>query len=101
MKKIYKYQLKFININELKLPKDYTVLSMQMQGGQLSLWIIFDLKNENNLIDTTIGMFATGELIKPTLDAYLGTFQLNNGAAIFHVFTLKKGFIDDNYNGNY
>ena len=58
MKVIYKYQLPFKEVAEIKLPRDAEVVRIDGLDGFLWLWAIVDTDNETE--DRTFYLFKTG-----------------------------------------
>jgi len=88
MKTIYKWTLAVIGKQVLSLPKGTKFLDVQMQGGMPQLWGLCNPENEKE--DRTILMFGTGNPVKDEGE-YIGTFQMEEGALVFHVFEKANG----------
>lgn len=80
--KIYKYPLKFDPIQELNLPLNAKILSVQMQGKIPTLWAMVD--ETQNLEVRKIRMLHTGTTCIGC-NKYLATLQLREDW-IAHVF---------------
>lgn len=86
---IYKYPLQVQDKQTIKLPSGYKILTVQVQDGIPCLWAMVDTSIdcvEVNIIThgTGNGIFGNEEL------RYIGTYQLNNGVLVFHVFESKS-----------
>ncbi len=89
---IWKYVLERRRIQTIRMPKGCKILSLQTQFLKPSLWVGFDHQNrdyyhrvEEARVFVTIG---TGEDVPDSLSSmnFLGTYQVDNGAEIYHVF---------------
>lgn len=58
---IWKYVLKDKPVQKIELPEDYQIVSTQMVGTDICLWIMIDTKSPKKKI--TIEMIETGEKI--------------------------------------
>jgi hypothetical protein len=86
-KTIWKYILEVTDTQTIKLPKGAEVLSVQIQLGGPCMWALVDpnAKEEERLFET----FGTGHPIPcdaVTGRRYIGTYQLESRAMVFHVF---------------
>lgn len=87
MNTIYKYELEVIDIQEVELPEDCKILSVQVQRGKVYLWALINIVRP--LSKRTFRMYGTGHRIEfDVVDKlnYISTFQLQNGLFVFHVF---------------
>jgi hypothetical protein len=87
MRTIYKYEIETTDTQELNLPYGAEILCVQVQNGKPCIWALID--TEQNLIDEhTIITVGTGHRLGYTFSKanYLGTYQLQGGALVFHVF---------------
>lgn len=85
MRVIYKYPI-HENI-EIELPADAQILSAQLQYGEPVLWILLDPstpKTKRHIIGV-----GTGHQV-PDNSNYIGTFQLNDGDFVIHLFEIKQ-----------
>jgi hypothetical protein len=71
------------------IPTGYKILCVQLQDGQPTLWVQVEPNNDKEPV--TIEIKGTGHLMN-TVDSrnYIGTYQLHNGALVFHVFEIKE-----------
>lgn len=82
---IWKYSLKATDYNEILLPTGAEILCVQMQNGEPCMWAMVnseETKKELHIIET----FGTGHSIDHNPRKYIGTYQLQNGYLVFHVF---------------
>lgn len=86
MKAIWKFPLSMIDSQSILMPEGAQVLAVQVQGGVPCLWALVD--TEAPQVSQTVRIHGTGHRCDDTLDRhnYLGTFQLERGALVFHVF---------------
>lgn len=89
MRVIYKYQLEIKDFQEVELPSEHRILSVQNQNGTICLWAVVD-DQETSMTKRRLTIIPTG-VPNPDLDFYLGddieyiaTVQL--GPLVFHVF---------------
>jgi hypothetical protein len=82
---IWKFPLTVTDTQFISLPKDAEILCVQVQMEAPCLWAKVDSTIEDKetvLIET----FGTGHPMDEKNRKYIGTYQLNNGHLIFHVF---------------
>lgn len=72
------------------MPEGARVLCVQSQGNEPKIWVLVDEsrhQEEKRVFQT----FLTGQTFNlPTLYEYLGTFQLNGGNFVGHVFEIMN-----------
>lgn len=82
---IWKYQLEVTDQQEINIPDEAELLTVQIQNGVPCLWAKVNPKN----LSTTkqILTFGTGNPFTGGLGLlYVGTYQLHEGKLVFHVF---------------
>lgn len=85
-KTIWKYSIATTDYQELTLPNGANILTVQVQGGIPCLWALVDPEEQNSRVK--IRIFGTGHVIEDQDELkYIGTYQLNGGGLVFHVFT--------------
>ena len=84
MKTIHKFQLSRQARTEFVLPVGYKVLTVQEQGGLVTLWVLLD-DEELNVRRVAFLTYFTGAPLTAYPDKYIGTVQLLGGHVI-HVF---------------
>lgn len=97
MKTIYKYTLGVTDMNAIPMPFGAEILSVQVQNGSPQIWALV----EKNAVPFT-RYFATvgtgnpfeteykdefGDQVKPK---FIGTYQLEGGKLVFHVFEVPE-----------
>lgn len=88
-KVIWKFDLKPNEGDEMvavvNMPVGAQVLTVQMQYGEPRLWALVDPNAPK--ADRRFQVVGTGHKFNPKPSAhYLGTFQMQSGAFVFHVF---------------
>ena len=84
MKTVYKYPIIATDDIVINLPKGAEVLCVQTQGNEPFIWALVD--PEEPLEPRRFRMAGTGHPIEETDLTYRGTFQLQGGALVFHLF---------------
>jgi hypothetical protein len=82
-RQVWKYELQNM-VFQLEIPKGGTILSLQMQKGIPCIWILVDIEAEKE--SRTFEVVGTGNPISHEEGQYVGTFQLQSGELVFHVF---------------
>jgi hypothetical protein len=83
---IYKYPLELTDSQELFLPKDGLILSVQIQRNQIMLWALVD-SNVKDHERRIIRIYGTGQEHIPASELrFIATVQMNNGQFVWHVF---------------
>ena len=69
------------------MPMNSTIISLQIQRGIPTLWVIVDMA-ESNMSPRHFLSFGTGYTISETREPlnYIGTYQLPESGLVFHVF---------------
>lgn len=85
MKAVWKWPLNVVDKQDIFMPAGAEMLTVQVQDGKPCLWAMVDpsLPKERRVLCTA----GTGHAIQEEtgLD-YVGTYQLEDGALVFHVF---------------
>ncbi len=83
MKTIWKFELP--TSGNVDIPKDYEVLEVAAQGGNLCLWALVDPEAER--VSRSFPIYGTGHQIKNSKDlVHIGTAHFEKQALVFHVF---------------
>jgi len=83
-KVIWKYPLEITDEQTVTMPKVATILHVGTQDNKPYLWALVNPKSEDaNYLVITRG---TGQPVKAFSGKYIGTYQINNGEFVFHVF---------------
>jgi hypothetical protein len=88
MKAIYKYPVSPA-FSSIELPRYSKILCIQMQGNQPCLWAMVD-KDCKEKESRIFEIYGTGHDMKEVPQEYIGTFQVNGGQFVFHVFETFK-----------
>jgi len=85
-KRIWKYQLEVVDVQNILMPKGAEILTIQVQYGEPCLWALVDPKEE--VEKRTIEIFGTGNPISVDMEMrkYISTFNLLDGGLVFHAF---------------
>lgn len=85
-KYIYKYELELVDVQQVEMHKDATLLSCQIQRGKLTLWAIVEPANpfEKRMIE----ILGTGQDMQDIPRTYIATVQ--DGSFVWHIFEINK-----------
>jgi hypothetical protein len=84
-KTIWKYTLLVEDEQTLEMPEGARLLTVQIQHGRQQLWALVD--DAEKLVSRAIATRGTGHPADGLDECdYLGTYQLSDGALVFHVF---------------
>lgn len=81
---IWKYPLPITNISCIPMPRGAKVLTVQTQEDGPYLWVLIDEKAAP--MSRYFAVYGTGHPLSDNLGTYIGTFQIEGGALVFHVF---------------
>jgi hypothetical protein len=87
MEKIWKYSLNFKPDVSFPMPVAAEILSLQAQNGNPCLWVKFQAKNEERLVNRRFRTYGTGWTIEPIegkRQVFIDTYQA--GEFVWHVF---------------
>ena len=84
MKAIYKYQLKNISQQIIKMPEGAEILSLQTQFGVPCIWAKVD--TDGKTVDRNFVLIGTGHPLPESPITFIGTYQKHE--FVFHVFEL-------------
>lgn len=84
MKTIWKFGLALDDIVELAMPRYARLLTVQMQRGIPHLWAVVD--TDQPVVKRRFRVFGTGHQMDLDHSNYIGTFQINGGSLVFHLF---------------
>ena len=82
MKTIWKYEL--YPTTRLELPKESKLLKIDIQYDKPCLWFLLDPSNEKEY--RMFVTYGTGHDVPDEPGQYVGTFFMNGGSLVFHVF---------------
>lgn len=86
MKRIYKYPLPAgrLYTNDLRMPAGARILSVQVQHQVVCLWAVVDPEAE--VTTRRLLVRDTGDSCEGLSETFIGTFQLEGGNTVGHVF---------------
>jgi len=85
MRTIHKYTLTASDSAKYSMPEGADILTVQVQNGYPCIWAMVDTEREHNWRE--IRVVGTGHKIGEYENLrYIGTFQLEADALVFHVF---------------
>lgn len=85
MKQIWKYPIT-PSVNVIEMPEGAEILCVQIQGETPCIWALVNPNNE--LESRAFQTFGTGHNVMTGIGRYIGTFQIDNGAFVFHTFEI-------------
>ncbi len=88
MKRIFKYPLETLDIQQIEIPSESEILCVQMQFGKPCIWALVD--TDSTIVKRAFETFGTGSEIGYGNRKYIGTYQLLGGQLIYHVFELYE-----------
>lgn len=89
MRTVYKYSIPLTDHFSLSLPIDAQLLAVQTQYGMPQLWALVETDYPTE--DRYFRLAGTGHTIEVECPDYVGTFQIQDGALIFHLFEISQG----------
>lgn len=86
-KSIWKFPLETTDIQQIEMPADAEILTIQTQAGQPCIWALVSPDAPKRKVAFEI--FGTGHPVPENgRRKYVGTYQLSGGALVFHCFEL-------------
>ena len=85
MKMIWKYDISAAGHFDIDLPKGAVVRCVAVQFGKPKIWVEFDTKELVNEV-RFFELYGTGQTISDVPKKYVGMFQLQAGALVFHLY---------------
>ena len=83
-KTIYKYTIPVEDSPKIEMPVGAKVLHVNVQRGVPCIWVEVDPSNE---IETReFQVYGTGHMIPDNSGTYLGTFMVDDGNYVFHIY---------------
>ncbi len=89
MKTVYKYGLPMNDVAEFMMPIGAEILHIAEQDGNPCMWALVDPIATNELFRVRVA--GTGHQIHEDDLEHLGTFFLQGGSLVFHVFKIPTG----------
>jgi len=89
--RIWKFELKVVDEQKIEIPLPAKILSVQANCGKPCIWAVVD--PDANWTTRTIYIHRTGQHLEdPNDKIFLGTFQLDDGQFVGHVFLKSREF---------
>ncbi len=88
---IWKFPLKTVDEQTIEMPFEAQILSLKVQDGEPCIWAFVDPSKPK--VERKFDIFGTGHQIAydtHTVVNHIGTYQLEAGALVFHVFEKLK-----------
>lgn len=87
MQRVFKYGVECADTFTIELPKNASILSLQIQNYMPYIWV---LVNEEMPMETRrFRLVGTGHDIKERIIEFIGTFQMQDGKLVFHLFEIE------------
>jgi len=86
----YKIECPAEDTFSIEIPETARILTVQTQNEQPYIWALVSRKKENKKVYRTFRIAGTGHIINEKISEYIGTFQLENGGLVFHLFEIEK-----------
>ena len=84
-KKIFKYKLRTIDVQQLEMPHGAEILCIQTQNEIPCIWAL--VEPNTTLTKRAFEIFGTGSSVPQNATRkYIGTYQLSNGGLVYHCF---------------
>jgi hypothetical protein len=84
--KVYKFDLPLEDIATIRMPKNAQVLYVAVQDGIPRVWALVSPTAPKETRNFRVA--GTGHPIGKTVGRHIGSFQMHDGALVFHVFEL-------------
>jgi len=85
---IWKYELE-VGSQRIEMPVGARLLDIQCQRGKPCLWVLCD--PSATMCRRRFEMYGTGHDTRREVGEYVGTFQMDCGYVVFHVF--DEGYV--------
>lgn len=90
-KVIWKFSIDTQPYTEAEMPKGAEILTVQSQFNEPEIWALVDPEKEKET--RRFAIIGTGheipDVVSRNFKKYIGTYQLDNGNFVFHVFELE------------
>ena len=87
MKTVWKFPLQPTGVQRIRMPRDSTILTIQVQGRFICLWALVEMEKEP--VDRFFIIAMTGKPLPDEIERYIGTFQIPQQDFVGHVFEIK------------
>lgn len=89
MESIWKFPLQVVDQQTIAMPVGAKLLTVQVQNDRPCLWALVAAEAVP-VEDVDIRTHGTGHRFDAHVYEYIATYQLNNGALVFHVFRCER-----------
>jgi len=89
MKAVWKFPLQAIDGQTVEMPEGAKILCVQVQNGVPCMWAVCDPAVTVRKEKRYFAVVGTGHPHDVIPKDYIGTFQLEGGGLVFHVFEVK------------
>ena len=89
MTQIWKYPIEISDVQHVTMPPGAVDLSVQMQHGRPCIWAEVDSDTTEQELRRFV-MYGTGQSMRQDHGRFIGTFQTNAGAFVFHLYERKR-----------
>lgn len=83
MNTIWKFPIS-LGHNKIKMPFGAEILSVDVQADQPCVWAL--VESDNSPEPRTVNVYGTGHPMRDLPGRFIGTFMLQGGSLVFHVF---------------
>jgi hypothetical protein len=90
MKTIWKFPLDITDTQDVTMPMNTEILCIQIQNERPCIWAIVNPKSAFKELRTIITR-GTGHPVSEMTGKYIGTYQIDSGSLVFHVFEKQEG----------
>jgi hypothetical protein len=80
---IWKFEIPFRPVTNIGIPKEYKILHVAEQRGELCLWA--EVNPSSQITDLILYIYGTGWPLQGTETKYLGTVCMSDGF-VWHVY---------------
>lgn len=87
MNTIWKYKIDVVGTQKINMPLDAEILSVQVQKNSPCLWARVD--PDAVLVGRLFITHGTGHVVPETTGDHIGTYQLDDGDSVMHVFEAR------------
>ena len=84
--RIWKWEIEVTDRQTVPMPARAKLLDVQMQNGVCCIWALCEPKAPNE--PRHLAIYGTGNPVPDEPGEYVATFQMADGALVFHVFEL-------------
>lgn len=85
MRAVFKYTLQLLKWQTIAIPVGGKILCIDAQSNEPCMWVEVDTFETNRIL-VSIELYCTGESFSDANREYLGTFQIEAGAYVYHVY---------------